>query len=211
MKVSPSILTSDFLNLKEEIKKIDSADYIHLDIMDGNFVDNLSFGPSISKQVSSISKKPLDVHLMVLNPLKWIESFTFPNTKIITVHYESNHYLDAIKKIKALGLQVGISIKPKTKVHDIINVIPLVDLVLIMSVEPGFGGQPFLLNQAQKIEELIKIRKSNKYNFLIEVDGGINDTTIAYVKNADICVVGSYLFNQKNPKKVIEFFHNYKG
>jgi len=206
MLIAPSVLTADFSKLKQEIESIDNADYIHLDIMDGNFVPNLSFGPHIAKTISNETEVPLDTHLMVLDPLKWINTFAIPGTEFITVHYESENFLEAIRLIKEKGIKAGLSIKPATEVEEIIEYLPFVDLVLVMSVEPGFGGQKFMPEAIGKISDLNRIRVEQGLNYLIEVDGGINDETIQQVRavGADIAVVGSYLFNQKNRKKEIK-------
>jgi len=206
MLIAPSVLTADFSKLKQEIESIDNADYIHLDIMDGNFVPNLSFGPHIAKIISNETEVPLDTHLMVLDPLKWINTFAIPGTEFITVHYESENFLEAIRLIKEKGIKAGLSIKPATEVEEILEYLPFVDLVLVMSVEPGFGGQKFMPEAIGKISDLNRIRVEQGLNYLIEVDGGINDETIQQVSavGADIAVVGSYLFNQKNRKKEIK-------
>jgi len=199
MKIAPSVLTANFLKLEEEIKTISHADYIHIDIMDGNFVPNISFGPAICKQISNISKINLDVHLMVLDPLKWIDQFSFTNVEYITVHYEAYNFTRAMNKIRLNGKKIGLSIKPSTKIKEIEEFLHNVDLVLVMSVEPGFGGQKFMENSLKKVEKLVELRKKHNYNFLIEIDGGINDKTAVSAKNAgvDIAVIGSYLFNLK--------------
>ncbi|MGI6781594.1 MAG: ribulose-phosphate 3-epimerase [Acholeplasmataceae bacterium] len=206
MLIAPSVLTADFSKLKEEIESIDNADYIHLDIMDGNFVPNLSFGPHIARIIQAETEVPLDTHLMVLNPLDWIDVFAIDNTAFITVHYESENFLEAIKLIKEKQIKAGLSIKPKTQVSEIAEYLPLVDLVLVMSVEPGFGGQKFIPEALAKISELNLIRTEQNLNFIIEVDGGINDDTARQVKalGADMIVVGSYLFDQKNRRKEIK-------
>ncbi len=206
MKIAPSVLTANFTKLAEEIKSIESADLIHIDIMDGNFVPNISFGPAITKQINDLTNINLDVHLMVLNPLDWVEKFAFDKVEYITVHYESNNFLEAINKIKTLNKKVGITIKPNTKVSEIKDYLKLADLVLIMSVEPGFGGQKFIPSSLDKVKELVELRTNNNYNYLIEIDGGVNKETAPLVKEAgvDISVVGSYLFNQKDRKKTME-------
>lgn len=206
MKIAPSILTADFTDLKNEIKSISNADLIHIDIMDGNFVPNISFGPAINKQIAKISNIDLDVHLMVTNPLMWIDEFSLENVKYITVHYESQNFLESVKKIKENKKLVGITIKPKTKVNSILDVLKLADLVLVMSVEPGFGGQKFMPEMLDKVRELKRLREENNYNYQIEIDGGINNETIKLAKEAgvDISVVGSYLFNQTDRNKVID-------
>lgn len=210
MKISPSILNADFLNLKKEIKSINNCDYIHLDIMDGNFVPNISFGPDICKQVRKETDIFFDTHLMVNEPLKWIEKFNIKNTRFITVHFESKGYSEALNKINELGIKKGLSIKPKTKVSEIKNLLKDLDLVLVMSVEPGFGGQKFMVQSLDKIKELKKLREKYNYKYLIEVDGGINNETIKLVKEAgaDMVVVGSYLFKQKNRKKLIKLLRS---
>lgn len=206
MKIAPSVLTADFTNLKDEIKSINEADLIHIDVMDGNFVPNISFGPAITRQINNVSEIDLDVHLMVLDPSKWIKDFSLDKVKYITVHYESNNYIEAMKLIKEENKKVGLSIKPETKVSEINKHLKDLDLVLVMSVEPGFGGQKFIESSLDKVKELVKLREENNYNYVIQIDGGVNDTTVDKVRDAlvDIAVVGSYIFNQKNRTQTIK-------
>ncbi|CCV63985.1 Ribulose-phosphate 3-epimerase [Alteracholeplasma palmae J233] len=206
MKIAPSILTADFTKLKKELETIETADYIHVDIMDGNFVPNISFGPAITKQISQNTKNLLDIHLMVLDPLKWIDGFTFSNTEYITVHYESNNLDETIKKIKQNKVKVGISIKPETDKEVLLPYLKDIDLVLVMSVEPGFGGQKFMASSLDKMQYFSELKKKNNYNYEIEVDGGVNlETGLLCAKNgATILVAGSYLFNMEDRKKGIE-------
>ncbi len=199
MKVAPSILTADFLNLAKELKTIKSADSFHIDIMDGNFVPNISFGPYITKLTNDFTQTPLDIHLMVDWPDFWIDKFNLNNTHNITFHFESKSDVNqTISKIKETGKKVGISIKPSTEVKAIIPFLSKIDIVLVMSVEPGFGGQKFISNALNKICELAEFRKKHHLNFEIEVDGGVDQTNISAIKQAgaDIVVAGSYIFNQ---------------
>jgi len=208
MKIAPSILNSNFIDLKKVLKSISSADLLHLDIMDGNFVPNISFGPYISKLIALNTKLPIDAHLMVKKPLEYIDKFVFPNSYCITIHYEADNIDECIKKIKEHKIKVGLSIKPETKVNKIIKYLKDIDLVLVMSVNPGFGGQEFIKDTTTKIYQLVELRNQYKLNYEIEVDGGINDTTISYINKADIAVVGSYLFKQKNINKSIKLLKN---
>lgn len=206
MKIAPSVLTADFTNLESELNSIKTSDYIHLDIMDGHFVPNISFGPAISKQIEELTHLPIDVHLMVTDPLFWIPKFVFPQTKFITIHVEANHVQEAVLAIQKERVGVGIAIKPKTPVRAIIPYINDVALVLVMTVEPGFGGQSFMIEMMDKVRELVKIRKENGLHFAIEIDGGVNLETVKIAKEAgvDIVVAGSYLFDQKNREQAIE-------
>lgn len=205
MKIAPSVLTADFTKLGEELKTISTADYIHIDIMDGNFVPNISFGPAINKQIANTTEIPLDVHLMVTDPVNWINEFSVSNVEFITVHYESNNYLKALEMIKANNIKTGVSIKPKTPVDVIYPLLKDLDLVLIMSVEPGFGGQKFMEDQLDKVRALVAYRKAHNLDFVIEIDGGINGDTFAKAKEAgvDIAVAGSYVFNASNRNEII--------
>lgn len=206
MKVAPSILTADFLNLKQELKSIETADRFHIDIMDGNFVPNISFGPYITKLTNGSTTVPLDIHLMVDWPDFWIDKFNLSNTYNITFHFEAKSDVSkTIAKIKETGKKVGISIKPKTEVKEIHALLKEIDLVLVMSVEPGFGGQKFIESALDKIKELKAYREKHRLNFEIEVDGGVDSSNIEKIKEAgaDIVVAGSFIFNQTDRKAAI--------
>jgi len=205
MLIAPSILTADFNRLEAEIKTIQTADYLHLDVMDGHFVPNISFGPHVLGGLKKITNIPLDTHLMITNPLDYIDLFVEIGSSFITVHIEANKVQESINRIKASGIKAGITLKPKTKLETLYPYLDQVDLVLIMSVEPGFGGQKFMEDQLEKVKALVKLRTAYNYNYLIEIDGGINGETAKLAKAAgvDIAVVGSYVFNSKNRDAVI--------
>lgn len=205
MKIAPSILTADFNNLEKEIRSLKTADYIHLDVMDGHFVPNISFGYAVLRGIKDITTLPLDTHLMIQNPYDYIDDFVKIGSHIITIHVEANRPLDAIKKIKENNVKAGISLKPNTPLDAIIPYLELVDLVLVMTVEPGFGGQSFMLEQMDKVKKLDSLRKKHNFTYLIEIDGGVNDETIKKVHNTgcDIVVAGSYILNQKDRAKAI--------
>lgn len=205
MKVAPSVLTADFSNLKQELKTIDTSDYIHIDVMDGHFVPNISFGPAITKQIDEQTHIPLDVHLMVTDPKEWVHKFVFSKTAYITIHVESNHVSETLKMIEKHKVKKGISLKPNTPISRLTPYINEVDLVLVMTVEPGFGGQSFMEDMLDKVRKLVDMRKTLGLNFIIEVDGGVNDKTIEQCRHAgvDMVVAGSYLFNMDDRKKGI--------
>lgn len=208
-KISASLLScrDNLDNIIKEYNELD-IDLIHLDIMDGFFVPNTSFtNDEISKIVNNINK-PLDVHLMVNNPSKYIDYYKDLNVEYITYHYETKD-IDTIKKIKEMGIKVGISIKPNTKVEEIYDLLPLIDLVLVMSVEPGKGGQEFMMSSLEKIEKLKKQINLLNLDVLISVDGGINNNSASKCKNSgvDILVIGTSL--EKNNNRV-EFIRNVK-
>ena len=203
--VAPSILSADFANLESDVKMLEKngADWVHIDVMDGHFVPNLTIGAPVVKAINRISTIPLDVHLMIENPGKYIKDFAFAGADIITFHYEAaqNNTDEIIDLIKSYNIKVGISIKPKTDVFEIEKYIHKVDLVLVMTVEPGFGGQKFIQNCAEKIKEIKKINE----RVIVEVDGGINSETADYCKNlgVDVLVAGNYIFSSKNVKEAI--------
>ncbi len=205
MLIAPSILTADFNRLEAEIQTIQTADYLHLDVMDGHFVPNISFGPHVLGGIKKITNIPLDTHLMITNPLDFIDAFVEIGSSYITVHVEANKVQESINRIKASGVKAGITLKPKTKLETLYPYLDQVDLVLIMSVEPGFGGQKFMAEQLDKVKELVRLRTAYKYNYVIEIDGGINGETAKLAKAAgvDIAVVGSYVFNAKDRDTVI--------
>ncbi len=203
--IAPSILSSDFANLESEIKKLEKngADWIHVDVMDGHFVPNLTIGAPVVKALRRVTNIPLDVHLMIENPEKYIKDFALAGSDIITFHYEAskNNVNEIIDLIRSYGKKVGLSIKPKTKVSEIEKYIKDVDLVLIMTVEPGFGGQKFMPDCAEKIKEI----KNISMQVIVEVDGGINIETASYCKKlgVDALVAGNYIFSSDNIKEAI--------
>jgi len=202
--LSPSILSSDFTDLKATIRilELGNADWIHLDIMDGNFVPNLTFGPIIVEAINRLTDLPLDTHLMIFNPDNYIEKFAEAGSDVLTVHQEASIHLHrTIMKIKSLEVKAGVSINPATPVSAIENVLDEVDLVLVMSVNPGFGGQSFIKNSLKKISSLREIKEKNNYNFLIEVDGGIDIDNVRSVLDAgaDVIVAGASIFKDPDP------------
>jgi ribulose-phosphate 3-epimerase len=206
-KISPSILSANFSILGEEVKSISDADYIHLDVMDGNFVPNLTFGSKTIKDLREISKQIFDAHLMVKNPEEYVKSMADASVDIFTFHYEAcTHHDRLIQEVKKNGMRVGISLVPSTDERVLEYILDEVDLVLVMTVNPGFGGQKFLTSQLKKIENIRNMIEKSGKDIDLEVDGGINDKTILAVRDvgANVFVAGSFIFdgNNKNNENV---------
>lgn len=204
MKIAPSILSADFANLQTDIERVEKggADYIHVDVMDGQFVPNITFGSNVVQAIRPVTKLPLDVHLMIINPENYIADFAKAGSDIITVHVESTpHIHRAIQMIKDLDVKAGVVINPGTPIEMIKHVLPLVDQVLVMTVNPGFGGQSFITETVDKIAELAELRKVNDWTYQIEVDGGIVPETakICHEAGADVFVAGSFVYSAEDP------------
>ena len=207
-KIAPSILAADFAKLGSEVADIckGGCDFIHVDVMDGAFVPNISFGSAVMKSLNGYATAPYDVHLMIENPDQYLEEFVTDNTAYITVHYEAcPHICRTLAHIKEHGVKAGVSINPGTPVSCLEAVLPFVDMVLVMSVNPGFGGQKFIPETAGKVARLNKLRKENGYNFEIEVDGGVSDKNsgILISSGADILVAGSAVFKHEDRAEAI--------
>jgi ribulose-phosphate 3-epimerase len=203
IKIAPSILSADFTKLTEQIKIVEQAgaDLLHLDIMDGHFVPNITFGPLLVEAVNRITELPLDIHLMIENPDNYIAEFKKAGADFITVHYEAvKHLHRTITRIKELGAKAGVSINPATPVSNLQDIVYEADMVLIMSVNPGFGGQKFIPQAIRKVEELVHILHQKKLDVLIEIDGGIDVETAPLVAKAGarILVAGSSIFKANN-------------
>ena len=203
IQISPSILSADFSQLGKEIRKLEDAgaDMIHVDVMDGHFVPNLTIGPPVIKALKKDSSLPFDVHLMISPVHKYIESYANAGADIITIHPEAtDDLLGSINKIKELKKKVGISLNPETKIEIVKEFLDQIDLILVMSVNPGFGGQKFMPEVLDKVKKLDEIRKSLKLNYVIEIDGGINfeNSKLAISSGVDILVSGTTIFKNNN-------------
>lgn len=213
IKIAPSILSADFAKLGEEIKDVENggADYIHVDVMDGHFVPNITIGPLIVEAIRPITKLPLDVHLMIENPDQYISAFANAGADFITVHVEACPHLHrTIQLIKSHGVKAGVVLNPATPVDTIKHVIEDIDLVLLMTVNPGFGGQKFIHSVLPKIEEVARMVKEKNLNVEIEVDGGVNEETarLCVEAGANVLVAGSAIYNQADRKAAIEKIRN---
>ena len=211
--ISPSVLSCDFANIQRDVEMINQsdADWFHVDVMDGVFVPNISFGFPVIQAIKKHAKKPLDVHLMIENPDQYIDAFKEAGADILTVHYEAcTHLHRTIQAIKAAGMKAGVALNPHTPVDFLQDVIEDLDLVLIMSVNPGFGGQKFIKNAILKVEQAKNLIHRKGSHALVEVDGGVNlETGLELLKaGADALVAGSFVFNSENPTKTISDLKN---
>ena len=206
--VAPSILSADFGNLANDISMLNSskADWVHIDVMDGHYVPNISFGIPVIDSINAISNKPLDIHLMISNPERYIEKFLKYNTKVLTIHLEASRHLHrSIQEIKSKGVMAGVAINPHTDVNHLNEIINDIDIVCVMSVNPGFSGQNFIENSYNKVKKLKKIILEKKSNCKIQVDGGVNITNAKKLVEfgADVLVAGNFVFKSDNPHKNI--------
>jgi ribulose-phosphate 3-epimerase len=207
--IAPSILTANFLDLRKEVEMINrsDADWIHLDIMDGVFVPNITFGFHVIRQIKSVAKKPLDAHLMIVDPDRYLEEFRDSGVDKLTVHYEASIHLHrTIQQIKKLGMDAGVAINPHTPVHVLDTILPEVDLILNMTVNPGFGAQSFIGFSFDKIRSLKKLIRKTGSKALIQIDGGVDFKNIQSLVDAgvDVFVVGNTIFGSDNPLKTIK-------
>ncbi|MEK9614115.1 MAG: ribulose-phosphate 3-epimerase [Flavobacteriaceae bacterium] len=212
VRIAPSILAADFANLERECKMVNNseADWFHIDVMDGVFVPNISFGMPVIAAIQEHANKPLDVHLMIVDPDRYIENFASLGASVLTVHYEAcKHLHRSLQKIKSYDVKAGVALNPHTPVHLLSDIILDIDLVCLMSVNPGFGGQSFIKNTYDKVIELKKLIKDKNASCLIEIDGGVTSQNASQLVEcgADVLFAGSYVFKANDPKKNIRLIN----
>lgn len=207
--IAPSVLSADFANLQRDVEMINrsNADWFHVDVMDGVFVPNISFGFPVMKSLQKHAQKPLDVHLMIVQPERYIQEFKEAGAAVLTVHYEAcTHLHRTLQAIRNAGMKAGVALNPHTPVHVLSDVLHDLDLALVMSVNPGFGGQKFIPRAMDKVKALADMRMAASASFLIEVDGGVSDANASalFAAGADVLVAGNYVFGHPNPMEAID-------
>jgi len=212
IKIAPSMLAADFANLERDVQLVNQsqADWFHMDIMDGVFVPNISFGMPVLKAMARHANKPLDVHLMIVDPDQYIQTFADLSAAVLTVHAEAcTHLHRTVQAIKATGMQAGVALNPHTPISVLEDIISDVDLICVMSVNPGFGGQQFIENTFDKVRRLRALANAKKSEVLIEIDGGVNSENAAALvqAGADVLVAGSFVFKSENPSQTISELH----